>query len=548
VLSQENNFLNFDNKSFNEINEGFYKNIQDSLIAIQYANAYLEKAVIKEDTLHIAFGYFLKSMIEGDEKIKLHTYDTIIELTKNFKNKNFPSIAYYDKGAYYHNKRMFKPALDNYLLALTYNDGSIKENLDFLLKSAIGNLKNRINDNQEALKLFKENWEFVLKNNFIESSPDHYFQVLFSLTDSYRKNDSLTVADKFNKLGLKESINLKDSINYYHFVLNQGLIDFYLKKYDSSKFNIEKGLEYLITINDNPNIAVGYYYRAMLNLQINNEEKAVRDFKRVDSIFQITNDILPEIKDSYTYLIDYYKKNSDLENQLFYIERLIQVDEILTENFKYLSKNITQNYDIPTLLLQKQNIINQLNKENELHKKIKYFTLLLALITAIFGVYQYFRRKSVKRKFNELMNKQIPDATIFTENEKSQLNKIESDIPIEIINLILSSLSSFETNKDFLDKKITLNSLAKKINTNSTYLSKVINTQVGMSFSNYLKKIRVEYALQSLKENKVYTKYSIKVLAEEFGFNSAESFTKAFYKELGIYPSEFIKNLIKTRQ
>ncbi len=540
--------IQLNDKSYIELNDEFNQSIDDSLIAIQYANAYMDKAVFEKDTLQIAYAHYLKLMLNNNEDNKLNTYDTIIQLTENLKNQNFPSIAYYDKGVYYHNKRKFKPALDSYILALSFNNGSNKNNLDFLIKSAIGNLKNRIDDNEEALKLFKENWKFVLSNNLIQSSPEHYFQVLFSLADSYRKNDSLITAKKFNKLGLTESLKLKDSLRYYHFLLNQGLIDFHLKLYDSSKFNIEKSLPFLYQINDNPNLAVGYYYRGKLHLLSNNEEKAINAFKKVDSIFQITNDILPEIKESYTILIDHYKKNNDLEKQLFYIERLIQVDKLLTENFKYLSKNITQNYDIPTLLLQKQNIINQLNRENELHKKIKHFTLLLALITAIFGIYQFFRRKSVKRKFNELMNMQIQEATIFTENEKSQLKKIESDIPIEIINLILSSLSNFETNKDFLDKKITLNSLAKKINTNSTYLSKVINTQVGMSFSNYLKKIRVEYALQSLKENNIYTKYSIKAIAEEFGFNSAESFTKAFYKELGIYPSEFIKNLIKTRK
>ena len=34
-------------------------------------------------------------------------------------------------------------------------------------------------------------------------------------------------------------------------------------------------------------------------------------------------------------------------------------------------------------------------------------------------------------------------------------------------------------------------------------------------------------------------------IAQEVGFNNSESFSKAFYKKTGIYPSYFIKQLEK---
>jgi AraC-like DNA-binding protein len=40
--------------------------------------------------------------------------------------------------------------------------------------------------------------------------------------------------------------------------------------------------------------------------------------------------------------------------------------------------------------------------------------------------------------------------------------------------------------------------------------------------------------------------YTISALAKEFGYNNTESFSTAFYKQTGIKPSYYIKQLRKT--
>ena len=39
--------------------------------------------------------------------------------------------------------------------------------------------------------------------------------------------------------------------------------------------------------------------------------------------------------------------------------------------------------------------------------------------------------------------------------------------------------------------------------------------------------------------------YIIKAIAKEIGFNTSEAFSKSFYKNTGIYPSFFLKELDK---
>ncbi len=85
--------------------------------------------------------------------------------------------------------------------------------------------------------------------------------------------------------------------------------------------------------------------------------------------------------------------------------------------------------------------------------------------------------------------------------------------------------------------------MAKSFGTNSTYLSKVINLKKDKNFSQYINDLRIDYTIHLLKENPRIRKYTIKAIASECGFKSAESFSKGFYKKYGIYPSYYLKQL-----
>lgn len=134
-------------------------------------------------------------------------------------------------------------------------------------------------------------------------------------------------------------------------------------------------------------------------------------------------------------------------------------------------------------------------------------------------------------------------------NQKESLNKKTvkksseelKGISVEIINSILLALDEFENSNGFLSHDVTLNSLSKAFNTNSNYLSKIINFYKKQNFSSYISDLRIEYCIEQLKTNKIFRKYSIKAISFELGYNNAESFSKDFYKKTGIYPSYFIR-------
>ena len=112
---------------------------------------------------------------------------------------------------------------------------------------------------------------------------------------------------------------------------------------------------------------------------------------------------------------------------------------------------------------------------------------------------------------------------------------------------ILQGLKKFEEKKLFLQKNCTINFVAKKIHTNKTYLSRTLQSHKQKKFVHYITDLRIDYGLSQLKNDTKFRAYDVKSIASELGFNTSESFAKAFKKRTGIYPSFYIKNLNKLK-
>ncbi|MFT5893126.1 MAG: YesN/AraC family two-component response regulator [Dokdonia sp.] len=107
-------------------------------------------------------------------------------------------------------------------------------------------------------------------------------------------------------------------------------------------------------------------------------------------------------------------------------------------------------------------------------------------------------------------------------------------------------MQSFEESHGYLKPGINLNDLAKSMNTNANYLSKVVNYFKKESFINYLNGLRINYTISQLKSNHTFRRYTIKAIAKDVGFSNTQSFSKAFVNKTGIMPSYFISELEKS--
>ncbi len=537
-------------KAYEELRNGFLTNFiqKDTIQAHLYANIYFNKAKIDKDQTQLVNGYYYRSLLEYNEDKRLAFLDSIIDISKNFRNKNFPTVSYYDKGAYYHKRGQFKLALDNFLQALTYNKGDNKEYLEFLLNQAIGILKIEIDENEEALTLIKSCWKYVIDNNFREENPEMYFNVLHSLANSYRKTNFLDSARVYTRLGLIDENTTRGGVNYNKFLLLNGILETYTTNYTEAEAQLSQAISKFDNKTDKRLISAGYYFLGKTNLLSGNEERAVAYYKKVDSLFEVNKDILPEHIGGYQHIIKYYKEHNNIEEELEYTQKLITVDSFLNKNYRALNKEIIKRYEIPKLVEGRDILIGKLKndqKQSRLYNIIGFGAIFLILGIAIF---QYQKRRLYKKRFLDIINKDNDGTVIVRETPLKSVTKEESiEIPQETIDDILEKLQVFEKDESYINVNVTLHSLADSLGTNNSYLSKVINYYKKTSFSTYIKQLRVAYAFNKLKQDTTFRKYTVKAIGQTCGFKTAESFSKTFFKVYGIYPSYFIKQLEKIK-
>lgn len=178
-----------------------------------------------------------------------------------------------------------------------------------------------------------------------------------------------------------------------------------------------------------------------------------------------------------------------------------------------------------------------LSKESSYFSKSLFFTLVSEVIILLINYHQSRQKKY--QTILESLNKKTGNNSISIANSQPRIIPVSK----EILEVVLLKLNAFEQQKGYLSTSINLNSLSKILDTNSSYLSKIINHTKGKTFKNYLNDLRIENALEELKNNPQNKKFTIEAIAFDLGFKSAESFSKKFKSAYGMYPSKFMKNL-----
>lgn len=121
--------------------------------------------------------------------------------------------------------------------------------------------------------------------------------------------------------------------------------------------------------------------------------------------------------------------------------------------------------------------------------------------------------------------------------------EVEKEMPIEEISdemmrdlaLVLDELMVKE--RRFTDSTLTLPLLAAELGTNRTYLSRLFNTHLKISFNAYINQRRVSYAKELLMKDTC----EVAAVYDECGFKSASNFYRVFSANVGTTPMKYHK-------
>lgn len=515
-------------RSFEYLSHASNTAAKDSIKSRIYLRAWLGKAKSEKEHHQMALAYKALIYQEGTE-YRLSYADSMVMAAKKTHDIELIGSSFMTMGIVHYDRKEHMKALDNYLIADGYIAQTDNEYLAYKIKYGIAQTKHYLGFYDEAIALFRECIDF-----FKEENDRAYLNSLHSLGLCYNRIGNYAWCTITNQTGIEEGRRLENLEMEPYFIHSEGVNLYGRKEYREAIAKLSSALPHIIKYKDFANEAVAYFYIGRSYWSMDQKEKAVAYFKKVDSIFMDKDYTRPDLRKGYENLIDYYKNNKDTDSQLFYINQLLKVDKVLGKNYKYLLIKIVKEYDTRELLDSKRDIENRM----VVRTGIAFGIIILLVAIIWYLIYRHFKNK---RLFNELMNGDTPTRVPPKSNESQAVQDISPEIEINIVK----KLEHFESSNRYLEKDMSLSRMAKLLSTNTKYVTKVIAKHRGKGTIEYIADLKINFIVEKLKTESRYRNYTNKALAEEAGFGSAQNFTRAFKDRYEISPTYFIDQLKK---
>ncbi|GAA4277895.1 helix-turn-helix domain-containing protein [Aquimarina mytili] len=530
-------------KTYFQLYDQFFETYKENpKKAAVYANAYLEKGKSENKKNAQGHGYYLMSRLYKGNTLYLKYLDSIIQLSQKTKNKNLLIKGHLLLGEYYLNKGQFQNAWSTYKKAedIVLKDSDPK--LMYQYKRSIGILKSRLGTHKDALKIFKECYEYGIEEDLEDRLEDIYF-----ITEEWIRMNVLDSAEYYNNLGIKNALDINDEYSKHLFFLNQGVIQYYNEEYENAAHTILKEIPNLKSSKEIKPLITAYFYLGATFHKLSDNEKSVHYLKKMDSIALINAYVTPDLVEGYKLLMQYSQNLGDNKDILVYRQRIKELDSIVDKNATNSFIKTIEEYEFLPIVSYENAIISKLESKGFKYRLAIVIGVFLLFVSLGIMIYFYNDRNRYRKSFRAVVSYTNKTQVLEPDTEKRGKQQLDNlNISEDSIKKILEGINDFEKKQRYLNKKYTLNLLAKELKTNSTYLSKIINVYKEKSFSNYLHDLRIGYAIERLRDDEKFRLYSIKGISEEVGFKTSESFSKAFHKKTGIYPSSFISKLKHT--
>ena len=138
----------------------------------------------------------------------------------------------------------------------------------------------------------------------------------------------------------------------------------------------------------------------------------------------------------------------------------------------------------------------------------------------------------------------VPDATESApqalEEYEPRAKYLKSGLKEEEARSYAETLMNYvESEKPYLQSRLSIQDLARALGIPSYHLSQVINEHLGQSFYDFINRYRVDEFKRRIG-NQQYRQYTLMSIALDCGFNSKSSFNRIFKKIEGCTPSGYV--------
>lgn len=442
---------------------------------------------------------------------------------------------------------------------------------------------------QESIELLTENLDYYIAIN------DTAAQIVV-LNNAAQTNQDLnqpTQTEYFFKRAETLAIESGDLENQLLIYSNMGVFYKTQQNYELARAYYEKGLTISLQRNDLSATAQNMFNIGNIYYEEGNYREAVNYYNESLEIVEELNYEYPKAliymmkgavsidlgfyDEANQYLMQAKKINSlinDLESSLFLYDKLSTLKQLTGDYqaaFEYLSNIVDlkdQKFASTSLDSLNQAVIKfQLNEEMlrlentaiEYEKLIQQrvfgiaLILLLGIGLSITLVLNNRKKALIEKLFSNYKTERQAESDTQTKGKKSLIspsnnssnnvfeklffiNKSKGSIPSEHQDLFNQIGTVVLEEELFRDTELTLVKLAKRVNSNTTYVSEAINSNLGMRFNSFLNRIRIHEAQKIMLEQDE----PIDRVMRMSGYRNRSTFYRAFQAETGLTPREFI--------
>lgn len=342
---------------------------------------------------------------------------------------------------------------------------------------------------------------------YLHESPFGRVHMISALCNVYYCLDSLETAFKYNKKLFRDAKKINAHNHEYYACMN--FVNYYTMKtqYDSAQYYLLLAKEFYNGIENQDTYQLIYKKLSEINEKLENYPLAMA-----------------------------YLDSSYMEYEKFICN---------TNRDKLASLRIKSDYLIHRSKIKQLVTKNRLALARNTRLFILVISVLLALIiTSYFTMIFRRRYRELQESYVNLvkkniemdkLNKQLHDCEV-----KPQ-KKVKADIngrDDEIVKCLKKMMNEDEL---FVNSNLSLKSLADKLNTNTSYLSAIINSHFHCNLPSLINKYRINKARELLVSPE-FEHYSMEGIALEVGFKSRSGFYHSFKTITGLSPSLYIKN------
>lgn len=256
--------------------------------------------------------------------------------------------------------------------------------------------------------------------------------------------------------------------------------------------------------------------------------------------YQITKVSKENLLMAYNIMTQSYSEKNDNKNAYLYAQKSLELIQSIG-GIKNKSLNFLHNYDLNLIKAESNKIIASKN-----YFKIFLLGILIVLGLVVYSYYYYYKRQKEKYyRFLKIIQNLKESKTLTNNNLQIDKTEVQTKqiIDDELIEKIGLGLKKLEQKETFLDPNFKLAFVAKKLNTNTAYLSQYFNQIIQKTFSEYTQELRIQYILQKLIDAPYFRKYTLQAIAEEVGYKDANTFVRVFKKQTGLSPNYYIEKL-----